>query len=212
MMYRINVWLLLIALWVTFPVTAQSRSGTPTTSDTIYFSQTCHGNFTSLVPSIGDVILFDLKYTLVRSGTTVLCQKYISYCNNDCSNFLVATSDWFECKDDTLFSWLIPQLNTIKKEEIVPIIYHFKGDSLNLYDQFSPSHMFYSNKVIAIPTQQGTIKKTVNPRYWTATLREGEITNLNYLYNTSTKLYQLFNMLEQRCEAWDGLFKFPPSK
>jgi hypothetical protein len=177
--------------------------------DTIYFSLPFDYFYNDSMPGIGRPLLPDIGYVMVRAGNKIVSWKYISYCNSDCSSFLSATSDWLYLDNDTLFTWLGKHLETIRNEELRPFIYQTKQGNHTFYEPYEHPHQARVTFFISITTSGKEIRKNINlDLVKKQTLHGFKIRNLNHPYNTNTKLYQLYLMLEQRFKAWDMKYTF----
>lgn len=176
--------------------------------DTIYFSLPSNYAYNDSIPGIGVPQLPDIGYVMVGSGNKIVSWKYISYCNSDCSNFLSATSDWLYMDNDTIFSWLGKNLETIRNEELHPFIYQVKEQAFVYYEPFQRYDRGLSQFFISISTSGKEIRKNINLTHMERHAGRGQMKNLNYPYNRSTRLYRLYLMLEQRFKAWDMKYTF----
>lgn len=176
--------------------------------DTIYFSLPFRYAYNDSIPGIGRTLLPDIGYVLVRSNNRVVSWKYVSYCNSDCSGFLSASSDWLYIDNDTLFFWLSKNLERIRNEELHPFIYQVKEHNRVYYEQQERYGHGNAQFFISISSSGRQIRKNIDPFRTEAQVSRGSMKNLNYQYNTNTKLYRLYRMLEQRFRAWDMKYTF----
>lgn len=190
------------------PPGTKTQSARQHKGDTIYFSLPSNFAYNDSIPGIGIPQLPDIGYVMVRSGNKIVSWKYISYCNSDCSNFLSATSDWIYMDNDTLFPWLNKNLERIRQEELHPFIYQAKEHGHVYYEPFPMSHQEKATFFISIAGSGKEIRKNINLTYMEQYAGRGQMKNLNYPYNRSTRLYRLYLMLEQRFRAWDMKYTF----
>ncbi|NII27973.1 hypothetical protein HB364_23010 [Pseudoflavitalea sp. X16] len=186
----------------------KAQSASHHKGDTIYFALPFRYSYNDSIPGIGRPLLPDIGYVLVRSGNKVVSWKYISYCNGDCTNFLSATSDWIYLDNDTLFSWLSKNLERIRQEELHPFIYQTKEHNLVYYEPLQSSHQEAVTFFISIGGSGKEIRKNINLRHVEQHTGQGYMKNINYAYNSNTRLYRLYLMLEQRFKAWDMKYTF----
>lgn len=138
----------------------------------------------------------NVQFILHRSGNNTLIEKafYISSCNYDLGPGIAAP---VSIQNDTLFSWLHQQMDTIKTEVIAPLAVRYDHTHHPIYQIRWTNHPPYY--AITLITRYKKVNKGVNTDDLDKTSYDNMI-NLNYEYNTGTKLYRLFQMLEERCK------------
>lgn len=201
---------LLISNAATAQQTGTRKINTISTWDTLYFSLPFRYAYNDSIPGIGKVILPDISYRIARSGTKVISRKGVGYCNDDCSGFLSAISDWLILKDDSLLTWLDAHVTSVRHEELAPFIYREELAGDVFYEKMWASHPTVFG--IGLERADSMTRKSINLDHVKEYMQEGRVKNINYPYNTHTNLYQLYLMLEQRFMAWDLKYTFPKAK
>jgi hypothetical protein len=142
------------------------------------------------------------EFILYKSGNHTFIQRCLDIRTCDYS-FGPTIFNAVNLGNDTLFCWLRQYMKTIEQENIATFAFTISYSNNSLYASWWTSHApWYSATII---TRQKYIYKQIN----TDDLEQKndrDMINLNYEYNTSTKLYRLFQLLEDRCK------KYPPFK
>lgn len=178
--------------------------------DTLCFSRPYSYIPNDSIRVIGQLEVQVAGYTIIRSGKKAIscrCARYYTDYGGDVS---LTVSDWLTIEDDSLLTWLDTNLAATRHEELAPFIYRQEYAGYTHYESVYTSHpsiftVFYN-------TPEGQFENSINLLDISPTLHDGSIKNLNYPYNTSTKFYQLYLMLEQRCQVWDRQYRFPHLK
>lgn len=157
------------------------------------------------LPGLGRIAYPSVCYVLYRSGNKTFITKYIWFKNTDC-NSVEAMSVPLPPDNDTLFSWLDNHINTIKNDDICAFVARIQYNNTVRYLPWEYHHAPIFR--IAFYTPDDNIVKLINTNHLEKQ-NDHNMANLNYEYNTGTKLYQLFMALEQHCKGLDKQFIFP---
>jgi hypothetical protein len=203
--------LTLLLLLIT-PATAQPMAGaeqpTPRSWDTILFRLPLHNFYNDdPIPGLGKVFHPTISYTIVQSGNSLMARKEVEHFVDDGARPVTDTSDWLYIRNDTLANWIDQHATTIKEESIAPFIYRWESKGLTNYSERWGFHTDIF--LIVLITAGEEVRKPLDMIRLEKDAHEGRTVNLNYNYNTSTKLYQLFRQLDKCTQAWDQQFVFP---
>jgi hypothetical protein len=160
------------------------------------------------LPQLGKIEFATVQYILHRSGGRAWAYKFIDHRSLRTWEFAMSAPLPFH--DEDFFTWLHCQISLIQTEEIAPFVTRIiTPKKLPIYERFSASHQSYCR--IQWITRQKEIEKWIKEDDLLQEYRN-KLPNLNYEYNTHTKLYQLFKRLEQHGKTLDWQFVFPVIK
>jgi hypothetical protein len=173
-----------------------------TTDTVINFKLPINYSYDS-IPNHNMLSNVDAEYILYKSGGNTFIKRYLDCWSCD-YNFDPKISSAVHLINDTLFCWLQQHMKTIEQEDIATFAVKITLPVDTLYQSWGTFHApwYWVN----IVTRQKYIEKRINEDDLQQKYKRDDIINLNYEYNTSTKLYHLFQLLEDRCK------KFPPLK
>lgn len=157
---------------------------------------------------IGQVSYFSIDYLFYKKGNIVYSTQSVVHCNTDCSNTILSESKPLKVEGQQLFDFLSVHFEKMKGENIYPgIVKIASPDSTEMF--YRDYRSFHETEYrIRVFTKESNLTRTINPADIIEFDGRAGRENLNYRYNTGTKLYAFYSLMLELCESLDKDYKF----
>jgi hypothetical protein len=169
------------------------------------------GPYTSLLHNLkglGKVSYFSVNYIFYRQQNKLWSQKIIEYCDSNCNGTKTAVSKPLTLTEFRLFNFLNTYYRQIEREDIYPFIMKF-SDSLAKRDFYVTSKSSHPPVfLVGIYTKNEDLVRLINSDDLEKNIRNETPSNVNYEYNSQTKLRQLYVLLTSIVNDLDEQYQF----
>lgn len=171
---------------------------------TVGLSLMFHGMEDTLA-GIGPVTPFEIRYLIYRKNRTVCSRKFVEYLDTKGEKPIVAVSRLIEINCDSLYVWMGLNLNELRNEDIYPYISKQLINGKEVYTPLIIDHVVRFDFWFHIHDKW--FGKTVNPDdLERVSFMQSE--NLNYAYNSHTKLSEFFGLVTGYIDKFDHKYVF----
>lgn len=156
----------------------------------------------------GEIQILATDYIFYKRPRELLGLKTLTTINNNHDGFPAIFSKPIKISEDEIFKFVHKNLNTMTGESIFPFVSKYTDSTSGkiYYDILRTSHSH--NFKITIHTKSGSFSWVVFSPALEKKVIKNAPDNINYDYNSSTKLAELFKMLNTLSEKLDSRFIF----